>query len=109
MGANDLIKGHLDPLLMAIVEREPMHGYAIIEELRRRSRGEFDLPEGTVYPALHRLERAGLLSSSWDAASGRRRRVYELTRKGSRALGESRAEWRGFSSAVGAVLGSSGG
>ena len=104
MGSSDLIKGHLDPLLMAIVEREPLHGYAIIEELLRRSRGEFDLPEGTVYPALHRLERAGLLESSWAVESGRRRRVYKLTRKGRNALEERRAEWRGFSSAIGAVL-----
>jgi DNA-binding PadR family transcriptional regulator len=58
MGATDLIKGHLDPLVMAIVEREPMHGYQVIEELRRRSSGDFDLPEGSVYPALYRLERA---------------------------------------------------
>ena len=104
MGTSDLIKGHLDPLLMAIVEREPLHGYAIIEELRRRSRGEFDLPEGTVYPALHRLERAGLLASSWAVESGRRRRVYELTRKGRKALQERRQEWRGFSSTVATVL-----
>lgn len=105
MRAPDLIKGHLDPLLMAIVEREPLHGYAIIDELRRRSRGEFDLPEGTVYPALHRLERAGALTSSWAEGAGRRRRVYRLTRKGRRALQASRDEWKGFSSAVAAVLG----
>ena len=109
MGSADLIKGHLDPLLMAIVERESLHGYAIIEELRRRSRGEFDLPEGTVYPALHRLERAGLLSSSWAVEGGRRRRVYELTRKGRKALQESREQWSGFSSAVASVLGAPGG
>lgn len=105
MGAPDLIKGHLDPLLMAIVEREPLHGYAIIHELRRRSGGEFDLPEGTVYPALHRLEHAGALTSSWAEGPGRRRRVYEITRKGRRALESSREEWRGFSSAVATVLG----
>ena len=105
MGASDLIKGHLDPLVMAILESEPLHGYGVIEELRRRSRGEFDLPEGTVYPALHRLERAGLLKSSWAEGAGRRRRVYELTRKGRTALAGRRAEWSGFSAAVAAVLG----
>lgn len=104
MGTPDLIKGHLEPLLMAIVEREPLHGYAIIEELRRRSRGEFDLPEGTVYPALHRLERAGLLSSAWAEGEGRRRRIYRLTRKGRTALRARRNEWQGFSRAVRAVL-----
>ena len=105
MGKSDLIKGHLDPLVMAILEREPLHGYGVIEELRRRSRGEFDLPEGTVYPALHRLERAGLLKSSWAEGAGRRRRVYELTRKGRTALAGRRAEWTGFSAAMAAVLG----
>lgn len=109
MGTSNLIKGHLDPLLMAIVEREPLHGYAIIDELRRRSRGEFDLPEGTVYPALHRLERAGVLKSYWAEGPGRKRRVYELTRKGQRTLKASRDEWRGFSSAVASVLGGAGG
>ena len=101
---NDLIKGHLDPLVMAVVEQGPLHGYAIIEELRRRSRGEFDLPEGTVYPALHRLERLGYLSSRWDEGRGRRRRVYELTRAGRKALATKREEWRGFRSAISAVL-----
>lgn len=104
MSSSDLIKGHLDPLLMAIVERAPLHGYAIMEELRRRSRGEFDLPEGTVYPALHRLEKAGLLSSKWDDGSGRRRRVYEITRTGRKALESQRRDWRGFARAMASVL-----
>ncbi|MFN2526272.1 MAG: PadR family transcriptional regulator [Actinomycetota bacterium] len=106
---NDLIKGHLDPLVMAVVEQGPLHGYAIIEELRRRSQGEFDLPEGTVYPALHRLERLGYLASHWNEGRGRRRRVYELTRAGHRALANKRAEWRGFRTAVSAVLKFAGG
>ncbi len=101
---SDLIKGHLDPLVMAVVEQGPLHGYAIIDELRRRSRGEFDLPEGTVYPALHRLERLGYLTSRWDDRHGRRRRVYELTRAGRKALEAKRAEWRGFRSAITSVL-----
>lgn len=107
--ANDLIKGHLDPLVMAVVEQGPLHGYAIIEELRRRSQGEFDLPEGTVYPALHRLERLGFLASRWDASQGRRRRVYELTRSGRKALIAKRSEWRGFQSAISSVLDGAGG
>jgi DNA-binding PadR family transcriptional regulator len=106
---NDLIKGHLDPLVMAIVEQGPLHGYAIIEELRRRSQGEFDLPEGTVYPALHRLERLGNLASRWDDSKGRRRRVYELTRAGRKALAAKRDEWKGFRSAISSVLEGAGG
>ena len=76
------LKGHLDGLLLAVVADGPAHGYAVITELARRSAGAFDLPEGTVYPALHRLEKAGLLASSWSRDAGRRRRVYEITRAG---------------------------
>ncbi len=97
------IKGHLDLLLLSVLER-PLHGYAVIEELRRRSDDAFALPEGTIYPALHRLEHAGLINSKWDKSSGRRRRVYQLTTKGSRALAAQRREWQTFSGAVGSVL-----
>ena len=83
----------------------PAHGYAIISALRDRSGGTFDLPEGTVYPALHRLEDAGLLASSWADADGRRRRVYGLTDKGAAALAAQRTEWRRFATSVQAVLG----
>lgn len=100
----DLLKGHLDLMLLAVVEAGPAHGYAIIEELRRRSSEAIDLPEGTVYPALHRLERAGLLKSGWETVAGRRRRVYELTRKGRSALEAQRREWKGFARAVRAVI-----
>src|SRR5256885_15654800 len=68
------LKGHLDGMILAVVGAAPAHGYAVIEELKRRSGGTFDLPEGTVYPALHRLEAEGLLSSAWGSESGRRRR-----------------------------------
>jgi PadR family transcriptional regulator PadR len=98
------LKGHLDALILAIVGSGPRHGYAIIEELKQRSGGSLDLPEGTVYPALHRLEEGGLLRSSWSKDSGRRRRVYELTRRGQRELGVRRSEWRDFSRAVESVL-----
>lgn len=97
------LKGHLDALLLAVLAGEPMHGYAVIEELRVRSDGRLALPEGTVYPALHRLERGGLLSSAW-SDRGRRRRVYSLTRAGRRELGVRRERWRAFSSTVEAVL-----
>lgn len=101
----DIIKGHLDLLLLAILGDGPAHGYALIEELRRRSGEAFDLPEGTVYPALHRLERAGLVQSRWDDSAARRRRVYALSREGGAALAERRAEWGGFRRAVESVLG----
>lgn len=100
----ELIKGHLDLLLLAVVDARPAHGYLIIEELRRRSSEAIDLPEGTVYPALHRLERAGFLKSGWQVVSGRRRRIYEITRKGQTALQSQTREWQGFSRAVRAVV-----
>jgi PadR family transcriptional regulator len=101
----EMLKGHLDNILLAAIEREPVHGYAIIEAIRSRSGGSFDLPEGTIYPALHRLELAGLVESSWQNPEGkRRRRVYALTDKGIRALAERRGGWRRFADAVDALL-----
>ena len=99
----ELLKGHLDGLLLAVVAAGPAHGYAIIERLRERSGGTFALPEGTVYPALHRLERAGLLRSAWSRDAPRRRRVYELTARGRRALRSERDDWHTFTRAVEAV------
>jgi len=100
----EVLKGHLDALVLAAIEVEPAHGYAIIQRLRRRSDDVFKLPEGTVYPALHRLERDGLVKSRWTKASGRRRRVYRITRSGREGLAVRRLEWRTFAQAVEAVL-----
>jgi DNA-binding PadR family transcriptional regulator len=100
----EALKGHLDAMILAVVGAGPAHGYAVIEDLKRRSGGVFELPEGTVYPALHRLEAEGLLASSWETASGRRRRVYQLTRRGRSTLGARRSEWRVFAGAVDGVL-----
>lgn len=101
----EILKGHLDLLLLAIVEDGARHGYAVIEELRQRTGDALDLPEGTVYPALHRLQKAGLLQSSWDETSGRRRRVYSLTPGGRKAVTEKRHEWQAFTAAVQGVIG----
>ena len=100
----ELLKGHLDALLLAVLEPGPQHGYAVIEALRSGSGGTLDLPTGTVYPALHRLERAGLIASDWATVGGRRRRAYHLTAAGQAALGEQRALWDQFSTAVTALL-----
>ncbi|MGH3757680.1 PadR family transcriptional regulator [Actinophytocola sp.] len=98
------LKGHLDVLLLATLEDGPRHGYAIKEALRTGSGGRFDLPTGTIYPALHRLEAAGLLAGSWSTGDGRRRRGYQLTPKGQRRLVSERTNWREFASAVTALL-----
>ena len=100
----ETLKGHLDGILLAVLEPGPRHGYAIMEALRIRSGGQVDLPTGTLYPALHRLERAGLVQASWSEAGGRRRRVYQLTSAGRRALEGERSSWRDFSAAVTALL-----
>jgi PadR family transcriptional regulator PadR len=100
----EILKGHLDLLLLAAIESHPTHGYAIAERLRARSAGAFDLPEGTLYPALHRLERAGWLTSKWSEVNGRRRRVYQLTMKGQRALSTQQNEWRDFARAMQSVV-----
>ena len=104
----EALKGHLDLLLLATLAAGPKHGYAIIDALRQESGGAFDLPEGTIYPALHRLEGAGSIKSEWSTDSGRRRRVYVLTRKGERALGEKTEAWNAFSRAMTAALRSAG-
>ena len=103
----ELLKGHLDLLLLAAVQERPAHGYAIAETLRACSGGTFNLPDGTLYTALHRLERASLLTSRWSEGTGRRRRVYQLTAKGERTLARQQTEWRDFARAVHAVVGSS--
>jgi PadR family transcriptional regulator, regulatory protein PadR len=101
----ETLKGHLDLLLLAAIETRPAHGYAIADALRTRSGQTFDLPEGTLYPALHRLERAGLLTSRWSEQTGRRRRIYQLTAKGHRALAKRQSEWTVFALAMNAVIG----
>ena len=104
-----MLKGHLDMIVLAALSSGPAHGYAVIQEIRRRSGGEFELPEGTIYPALHRLEQAGLLSSRWTAGdSGRQRRVYSLTRSGRRALADQRAMWQRFANAIRGLFGEAG-
>ncbi|MEQ4301128.1 helix-turn-helix transcriptional regulator [Plantactinospora sp. B6F1] len=99
------LHGHLDALLLAVLEQGALHGYAIIEALRARSGGVLDLPTGTIYPALRRLERAGYVSSAWSTVNGRERRTYELTGAGRRALAGERTSWQEFSSTVGQFLG----
>lgn len=99
------LHGHLDALLLAVLEGGALHGYAIIEALRSRSQGALDLPTGTVYPALRRLERAGYVESAWSTVNGRERRTYQLTGAGHRALAGERASWHELSVTVGRFLG----
>jgi transcriptional regulator len=100
----DALRGHLDALILAVVEPEPMHGYAIMEALLERSGGVLNLPTGTLYPALRRLERAGYLRGEWSTVGGRQRRTYRLTAAGRRMLAAERSEWRDFSAVIDGVL-----
>jgi PadR family transcriptional regulator, regulatory protein PadR len=102
----EMLKGHLDNILLAALRGRAAHGYGLIEDLRQRSGGHFDLPEGTVYPALHRLELAGLIESSWGhSPEGRKRRIYALTPKGNSALEQRRSDWSRFSDAISRCMG----
>src|SRR5271169_1623636 len=98
------LKGHLDALLLAALEDGPRHGYAVIEALRQSTGGQLDMATGTVYPALRRLEVAGLITGAWSVVAGRRRREYRLTRAGKAALLGRRSEWRDFSAMISGAL-----
>jgi DNA-binding PadR family transcriptional regulator len=98
------LKGHLDAMLLAALDDGPRHGYAVMEALRQSTAGRLDLPTGTIYPALHRLEAAGLIAGSWSVVAGRRRRMYQLTAAGSGALSGKRAAWRDFAVMMSAAL-----
>jgi PadR family transcriptional regulator, regulatory protein PadR len=83
-------------MLMGVLRHGPAHGYAIIAALRERSGGGFDLAEGTIYPALHRLEGAGLVESSLESVQGRRRRTYALTGRGRKQFTTERRAWQSY-------------
>lgn len=101
----DALRGHLDGMILAVVKDAPLHGYGISEALRAKSDGAVEIPTGTLYPALRRLERLGYVRSSWSTVNGRRRRTYEITRSGMAALATRQQDWRELSGVVGKVLG----
>ncbi|MDQ1425650.1 MAG: PadR family transcriptional regulator, regulatory protein PadR [Acidimicrobiaceae bacterium] len=100
----DLLRGHLGMLLLSVLASGPTHGYALSAELRLRSNGLLAIVEGSLYPALHRLEAAGLVASSTETTDGRRRRRYEITADGKAALDEERRQWETFKACVDGVL-----
>lgn len=100
----DALRGHLELLLLAALASSELHGYALIEWLRVQSEGALELGEGSVYPALHRLEAAGFVASSWQRESGRRKRVYRLTQPGRKRLGDERRDWNTLVRTVDLVL-----
>jgi PadR family transcriptional regulator PadR len=100
----DFLRGHLEGLLLAVLSEEPGHGYALAQRLAERSGGELLVPEGSLYPALKRLEQRGLVASSWASSAGRRRRVYHLASAGRRQAALASQDWKRFSTAVDRVM-----
>ena len=101
----ELLKGNTETLLLSLLAGEAMYGYQIVKEIERRSSGYFRFKEGTLYPALHRLEKAGQVEGNWgEAAVGVPRRYYHITPKGQSTLEERLKEWHRFSRAVNAVM-----
>lgn len=100
----ELLKGNTDSLLLCLISREPTYGYQIVKELEKRSNGYFRFKEGTLYPALHRLERERLIEGKWQILpNGQQRRYYYITEKGQHVLAARLATWQDFSTAVQAV------
>ena len=102
----ELHQGTLDLLILKALSLGPQHGWAISERLHQVSRATLQVPQGSLYPALHRLERRGWIDARWDASDNNRRaKFYELTREGRRQLKAEAAEWRRLTAAVDLVLG----
>jgi len=101
----ELLKGSTEHLILSLIGQERMYGYKLIKEMNRRSHGYFQFREGTLYPALHRLENEGLIEGKWERLStGQERRYYYLTGRGRRALSEKRDQWRNFAAAVNLIV-----
>lgn len=104
----ELVGATTNILILSALEREPAHGYRVVQSVNEKSDGLFEWQEGTVYPALHRLEKNGLISGSWQKQSnGRRRKIYSLTAKGRKELSRQAREWESYSQTVAKVLGGS--
>jgi len=101
----ELIKGNIDSLLLSLIGEQPTYGYQILKELDTRSLGYFRFKEGTLYPALHRLEKMGLITSKWELTpSGRQRRYYHITERGNGLLAEKRSQWLSFATAMNLII-----
>lgn len=109
MSGSDLFTGTLDILVLRTVSAQPLHGYAIGRAIREGSEGVLEVEEGALYPALHRLERRGLLEAEWGRTeTGRRAKFYQVTRDGAEYLAAEAARWSQFSGAVSAILSTAG-
>ncbi len=97
----ELLKGNTDCLLLCLINNQPTYGYQIIKELEKRSNGYFRFKEGTLYPALHRMEKEKLIKGEWQMLpNGQQRRYYHITKRGKQVLAKRLAVWQDFSTAV---------
>jgi transcriptional regulator len=100
-----LLSGTVEMLILDVISHDSTYGYEIAQQVLGRSSGYFQLTEGSLYPALHRLERQRLVSAYWEEIAGRRRKYYRLTPAGKKALAAKRDEWAEFARGVSGVLG----
>jgi transcriptional regulator len=101
----DLVQGTLDLLILRMVALEPMHGWAIAQRIRQMSNEELRVGQGSLYPALHKLEQNGWIEAKWgESENNRRAKYYSLTRAGRRALEKETAEWERLSTAISLVV-----
>jgi len=101
----EVLKGTLDMLILKVVAFGPIHGYAVSQRIQQISRDFFQVPEGSLYPALHRLEDRGWLQAEWEETdSGRDAKFYSLTRAGRKRLGAEMVNWERLSEAVALIL-----
>jgi len=117
--SQELVKGSIVPVILALVRERPMYGYEMVKQVNARTGGRLEWREGTLYPALHKLESEGLVTAEWrdapaassgeSSAGGRQRKYYAITRKGRSELDRRASEWQEFTGAVNMVLGGGGG
>lgn len=106
--AGNTLRGHLETMILAVLEKGAGHGFDILKRLEQAGCGELRLKEGSLYPALYRLEEAGFIKGDWEGENerprGPRRRVYHVNKKGKKELAKRREDWTSFVSIVGAIL-----
>jgi PadR family transcriptional regulator PadR len=102
---HELLNSNIESLLLCLINRQPMYGYQIIKELGDRSQGYFRFKEGTLYPALHRLEKSGQIEGKWEVLpSGQQRKYYHITAQGYESLREKRNHWNDFFTAMNLII-----
>lgn len=102
---SDLLQGTLDLLILKVLSLGPMHGYGISQRIRQVSKDVLQVPQGSLYPALHRLEQRGWLNASWnESGSGRPAKFYKLSPKGRRQLATEEQSWQRMTNAISLIL-----